>query len=91
MYISFGTGNPGTDGDKLLDRSVHLKVLSIMTITRVRVAYSPGRQADRRGDTCFGEWSDARIWVFYRKYAGCGRVNKMTGADFAPVIFRIEL
>ena len=55
MYISFGTGNPGTDGDELLDRSVHLKVLSIMTITRVRVAYSPGRQADRRGDARFGE------------------------------------
>ena len=49
MYISFGTGNPGTDGDKLLDRSVHLKVLSIMTITRERQSDHSGREAHRRG------------------------------------------
>ena len=50
MYISFGTGNPGTDGDKLLDRSVHLKMLSLMIITREQQPDHPERQAHRRGD-----------------------------------------
>ena len=55
MYISFGTGNPGTDGDKLLDRSVHLKVLSIMPIARERQPDHSGWEAGRRGDARSGE------------------------------------
>ena len=52
MYISFGTGNSGNDGDKLLDYSVQLKMLSIMTITHVRESDFAEWQAGRCCDPC---------------------------------------
>ena len=55
MYISFGTGNSGNDGDKLLDYSVQLKMLSIMTITPVGQSDHPGWKAGGGCDPCAGE------------------------------------
>lgn len=65
MYISFGTGNSGNDGDKLLDCSVQLKVLSIMPITRERQSDHSGWEVRGRSDARSGERPDTRVWDFY--------------------------
>ena len=57
-----------------------------MTITRERKSNPPGRQTGWRGDPCFSERSDERVWDFYREYAGGGGINDLTGAE-APVFF----
>ena len=55
-----------------------------MTITRERQPHHPGRQIGRRGDPRPCERSNAGIRDLYRKYAGSGRINDLTGA-VAPV------
>lgn len=45
-------------------------MLSLITVTRERIAHPAKWEDCRSGDSCFGERPDERVWGFYREYAG---------------------
>ena len=45
-------------------------MLSLITVTRERIAHPAKWEDCRSGDSCSGERPDERVWDFYREYAG---------------------
>ena len=58
---------------------VFVKLLSLMTNTRVGLAHTPKWPNCGSGNTCSGERSGERIWNLHRKYAGSGGMNQKAG------------
>ena len=62
------------------------KLLSLMTITRVRLTYHSGRETGGRGDACISGGPHHGVWDLYWKYAGRGGLIFRQG-QIASVFF----
>lgn len=58
-------------------------MLPLMPITRVRQSHFAGRENHRRRHPRPRQPAGYRIWDFYRKYAGRGGINSLTGAKLS--------